>query len=349
MFDINKTLTLVKGGLFEPRETWKAYLQEEKNWQETAMSLTLPLVLVSAIITSILAWIFSSYHLIPMPHSVGDTLIRIIMSLVGLGAVGFIFSYFASMFGGKHDFNKGFAALSLTAIPGLLGSMLGTLPFVGMLLSLGLGILGLVYLYKIIPTYLEVPQAKRVIHFAVSLLVSFVLMAGLGMVFGLSGASGDSYTSNASTSAPTGMFGEFGRQAELMENAEKDTFNPKKDARISEKQMQALLNTLKKTQTYKKTKEASLKKLDEQMNEKKEELSFSDLMKMASGASSAMSTANAEMEVVKSAGANWAEHTWVKEQLRIAVIQQDINDAVKHNYALYKKHAEALSLYGYTP
>ena len=174
-------------------------------------------------------------------------------------------------------------------------------------------------------------------------------MAGLGMVFGLSGASGDSYTSNASTSAPTGMFGEFGRQAELMENAEKDTFNPKKDARISEKQMQALLNTLKKTQTYKKTKEASLKKLDEQMNEKKEELSFSDLMKMASGASSAMSTANAEMEVVKSAGANWAEHTWVKEQLRIAVIQQDINDAVKHNYALYQKYEERLKLYDYAP
>ena len=155
MFDINKILTIVKGGLFSPRKTWKAYLQE------TAISLTLPLVLVSAIITSILAWMFSAYHLVPMLHGLGDTLMRIIISLVGLGAVGFIFSYFTDMFGGKHDFNKGFAALSLTAIPELLGSMLGTLPFVGMLLILGLGILSLVYLYKIIPTYLEVPQAKK--------------------------------------------------------------------------------------------------------------------------------------------------------------------------------------------
>ena len=343
MFDINKTLTLIKGGLFEPKDTWKAYLEEKKGWKETALALTLPLVLVSAVVTSLLAWVFSSY----MPSGIGATLMRIIMSFVGISMASFVFSYAASMFGGKHDFSKGFAALSLAAIPGLIGSMLGALPFVGMLLSLGLGILGLVYLYKIIPSYLEVPQAKRVVHFIVSLLVSFVLMAGLGMLLGLGDAPNSSYASSASTS---GMFGEFGRQAELMENAEQDTFSPKKDARITEKQMQALLHTLKKTQAYKKTKEASLKELDKQMNNKnKEELSFSDIMKMASNAGSAMSTVNAEMEVVKSAGGNWAEHTWVKEQLHIAVIQQDISDTVKHNYALYLKYKDALKMYDYVP
>ncbi len=59
-----------------------------------------------------------------------------------------------------------------------------------------------------------------------------------------------------------------------------------------------------------------------------------------------MATANAEMEVVKSGGGNWAEHQWVKEQLRIASIQKDLNDAVKHNYALYQKYADQLKKYG---
>jgi hypothetical protein len=48
------------------------------------------------------------------------------------------------------------------------------------------------------------------------------------------------------------------------------------------------------------------------------------------------------MEVVKTGGGNWAEHQWVKEQLRVARIQKDINDAVAHNYELYLEFEDEL-------
>ena len=52
-----------------------------------------------------------------------------------------------------------------------------------------------------------------------------------------------------------------------------------------------------------------------------------------------------EMEVVKSAGGNWAEHMWVQESLRTAWIQKDINDTVSHNYELYQEFEEELAPY----
>lgn len=343
MFDIHKTLTLVKGGFFEPREAWQRYLEEKRDWKETAVLITIPLIATTVILTSILAWVFSSY----MQKGMAATLLQLIVSFIGVGIASFIFSYLAGIFGGKHDFDKGLAALSLAAIPAMIGSVLGTMPFIGMVLSLVLGILGLVYLYKIIPSYLDVPQGKIVLHFILSLLATIAIMGGLGILFGLNGSSQNDFVSRAESNVHSGMFGELGRQAELMERAEQDTFVPSKDAEITETQMMALLTTLKKTAAYKKTKEDAIKSLDKQAQNK--DASFSDLMKMASGLGSVVGAANAEMDIVKSAGGNWAEHTWVKEQLRIAVMQKDITDAVKHNYSLYKKHADELSRYGYTP
>jgi hypothetical protein len=56
-----------------------------------------------------------------------------------------------------------------------------------------------------------------------------------------------------------------------------------------------------------------------------------------------MTANNAEMEVVKTGGGNWAEHQWVKEQLRAAAIQQgEGSDALEHNYELYKEYEDEL-------
>jgi hypothetical protein len=62
-----------------------------------------------------------------------------------------------------------------------------------------------------------------------------------------------------------------------------------------------------------------------------------------SGFGNAMSANNAEMEVVKTAGGNWAEHQWIKSQLRTAYVQQgEGSDALEHNYALYRQYEDDL-------
>ena len=44
MFDVNRTVRLIKGALLEPKPTWQAYLSDSDDWRETAKDLTLPLI-----------------------------------------------------------------------------------------------------------------------------------------------------------------------------------------------------------------------------------------------------------------------------------------------------------------
>jgi hypothetical protein len=74
-----------------------------------------------------------------------------------------------------------------------------------------------------------------------------------------------------------------------------------------------------------------------------EQPSAAELSKMYGGIGKTMSATNAEMEVVKTAGGNWAEHLWVKKQLRVASIQLgEGSEANAHNYDLYKKFEDQL-------
>ncbi len=348
MFDPQKTMNLIKDGLVEPGQTWQLYLDENHDWKETATLLTGPLILTSIVLSSILGWVFSSHYMFAPRGGFWATILGLIAGVIGLFVAAFLFSYLASVFKGKHDFNKGFAALSLSAIPAYLGAVLGTLPWIGWLIAIALGITSLVFLYKIIPLYLEVPEDKHAIHYVVSLVSTFIVVFIINMILGVGAYSTgalDVKHEQISSKTTHGMFGDLERQANMVDQAGKDRYEAPKDGEITDAQMATLIMNMQKVSEYRKRQEEQMKKLDEDMKDKKE-FSFSDFGKLTSGISSVMATANAEMEVVKSGGGNWAEHQWVKDQLRIASIQKDLNEAVKHNYALYQKYADQLKQYG---
>lgn len=344
MFDPNKTMSLIKGGLLDSADTWKSYHAENKNWKDTFIGLTGPMILVSVILSAIFMWVFSSFSLFGSQGGIGFILMSLIAAVVSIFVASFIFSYLAGYFKGKHDFNKGFAALSLAAIPAYIGGVFSSLPLIGWLIGLALGILSLIFLYKIIPSYLEVPEDKRVVHFVVALIATFIAILIINLILGVgaykSGAM-DSISRSDSNSVSSGLFGGMERQTKMIEHAENDKFVPPADGKVTDNQIATLILNLQKTADYRKSQEEKLQNLDSQMKDKKG-FSFSDIGKLTSGLNSVMSTANAEMEVVKTGGGNWAEHQWIKDQLRIAKIQKDINDAVKHNYALYQKYADQL-------
>ena len=66
-----------------------------------------------------------------------------------------------------------------------------------------------------------------------------------------------------------------------------------------------------------------------------------------SGLAGVANITNAEMEVVKTGGGNWAEHQWVREQLYVARIQKNINETVEHNYELYQEFEDELDESGF--
>ena len=344
MFDLNKTILLIKDGVLDSEATWKSYLAEGNDWKETFIGLTGPMILVSIILSALITWIFSVFSIFGSQSGIGFTLLSLIGAVISIFMASFVFSYLASFFKGKHNFNKGFAALSLAAIPAYIGGVFSGLPFIGWLISLGFAILSLVFLYKIIPSYLNVPEDKRTFHFIASLILTFMAMLIVNLILGIGAYQSGAMTSiedNHSENISSGLFGGMEKQVNIIEQADNDRFAPPFDGKITEKQMATLILNLKKTTAYQKSQEEKLKNLDNQMKDNKD-FSFSDIGKLASGFSSVLNTANAEMEVVKTGGGNWAEHQWVKDQLRIADIQKDISDAVKHNYALYQKYADQL-------
>jgi hypothetical protein len=344
MFDLDKTLELIRGALLEPQETWVRYRAENRPWTETAALLTGPLIVASVVLAGLLGWIFRSHHMfMGGPGGIVGLIVGLLFAAAGVALASFIFSFFAGVFKGEPDFGRSLAAVSLAAVPAYVGSVLGTLPWIGWLLSLGLGIVTLVFLYRIIPLYLSVPEDKRVLHYAVSIVVTIVASALLGMLLGVGTMSArDGAMMGAghdvSHGRASGLFGDIGRQAEIIERAEQDRYDPPRDGRITRQQMDRYLDVMRKTSDLRTEQDAAL----EELGRRTEEESEFSLRDIGRATGSLMGAATAEMEVVKTGDGNWAEHLWVKEQLRGARIQKDLNEAVRHNHALYQEYAEQL-------
>lgn len=351
MIDLKRTLSLISGGIFDSEQTWRNYLPEAEDWQKTALLLTVPLIILAAVGAYVFGFLGSDASFFGrFRPTIVTTILTMISSAVAAIVVAFIVSALAGAFGGKNSFALGLAATTFAFIPGYVGQAVTWLPWVGALLAFGLFIYGMVLLWKIIPIYLDVPDGKRTGHYILSLLASIVAMVILSMTLGrflmpsMGGPDFDSFSDSNSpgSSAASGMFGGVVRQAELMAAAEEDRYDPPSNGRLKEDQVREFIRVMDRTGELQEQKMQQLKELAEKA-EKDDDVSFRDLGKMMSGVTEVAGLPSTEIEVVKSAGGNWAEHQWVRESLRTAWIQKDINDDVTHNYELYKNFEEKLS------
>ena len=349
MFDINKTLELVKGALVDPEGTWDRYLPEAADWKNTAIVLTGPLIVASGLLSYILGMIFSGRTVFLPSPTIVSTLTNMLVAAVAAVVIAFVVAFLAGVFKGKNSFPLALAATSLAFVPGYLGQALVHLPWIGGLLSLGLGIYGLVLLWRILPKYLDVPDTSHAGHYISSLVASAVALVvlggvlGTGMVGGGIGAPDFSYDGSAARSGSaaksgSGAFAGLERQGKIIEAADNDTYDPPRNGRLSRAQVENFVGVMSKTREYRDSQAKALKDLGEKA-EKNESASWGDAI---SGMAGVMNLTTAEMEVVKTGGGNWAEHQWIKEQLHVARIQKDINASVEHNYEMYLEFQEQL-------
>ena len=353
-FDFNKTLELVKGGLLDHEATWRKYLAENKTWQQTAAVLTGPLILVSflcQLIFSRLVGGFAAYGYEGAGFFIA-LVIGLIMALLGFAVLTGVVWFLANKLEGSAKFDRVFAGVSLALIPSYVASAIGALiPWLGILIALAGGIVSLFFLWKVIPMALEIPDEKRTLHYILSLVVTFVLNFILGLIL-VAPTIGASIASNYGGFADSdrrggnaGMFSEFERQGKLVEAAQRDRFEPPSDGKLDDDQVEELIEVLEKTEAARERYAERMQKMSEEM-EDKDKPSFSDITKVYSGIGGAVGATNAEMEVVKTGGGNWAEHQWVKNQLRAAIIQQgEGSEAIEHNFELYQEYEEELSEY----
>jgi len=352
-FDIKKTLDLIKGGLLDPKNTWTRYLGENPSWQDTAIQLTGPLLIANVLLTLIFSRMIGGYVYFGYGQNFFAALVTgLVFAAIGFAVVVAVFSFLAGVFKGKTNFSRAFAAVSLAAIPSWIAGIVGALiPWVGWLIALAGAILSLVYLYKIIPLALEVPEDKRVVHFIASIVCVFVINLIVAAVLG-TGTMGRGYAardfSRGTDSAPvfgSGMLGEMERQGRLFDAAQSDSYDPPSDGELSELQVEAFADVLRKTRELQAEYAADMEKLGAELEakEKAGTLSPGDLARAYGGMGTAIGANNAEMEIVKTGGGNWAEHMWVKEQLRVARIQRgEGSEALQHNYELYQEYREVI-------
>jgi hypothetical protein len=338
-FNLDATQRWVLGALKDPHATAGAFRDSEPGWQHTLIVLTLPLYVGAAVAGFVLSWVFGQPFMFgAMASAPLWFLVSLAWSVAYVFVAALIFDVFAGVFDGRRDFDAAFAALSLAMVPAVLGGVLSPLPWFGWLIGLVAGIYSLVLLYQFIPVFMTVPEAKRVLHFVVSLIVAIVVnMLVAGTLGALFGPDLDDYLSESSVPESSGgLFGDFERQADVAEQASQDTYEPPADGRLSEAQVKTYARTLERTAQLRERLGKQLENLEQ------EGPSIGDIF---SGVQDATRLATAEMEVVKTAGGNWAEHQWVKNQIEIARIQQDSTPAVAHNYELFLEYQEQIERY----
>ena len=361
----NSIVTKLQQAILQPERLWPEVAAEAKDTGTFLTRTVAPVITVTAVLSALLLKIFG-YHL-PMVGVIRPSLTDMLLQMVGtvviylisIAVLGWIAAYLAGMLGGKNDPARAIAMLFWISVPSILGQILGTLPMVGWIMSLGLGIYSLVLLYRAIPVFLEVPVSDRVKHFIFFLIAAFAVSVVLGMTIGRIFTPRDMMqnirpdimlpqtTEGKSTVTPSAAHtakpenpvedyvksmskGDYDK--EVIQKSAEDRFSPPADGRLTPEQVNRFLELAQKVKTVEKEQAEKLKqKYDHK--EKSEDFSVSDIF---NGLKDFTSLATLEMKVVKTNGGNWAEYQWVKDRVREAYYTPSLNETTAYNAKLLK-------------
>jgi MFS family permease len=196
------------------------------------------LLIASSILSIVFSKLFGTFS---QYAYYGNFFTALVFSLI-MGVLAFIiatlvFGAMAKVFKGKNDFSRAFAAVSFAAIPAWVAAVLGSLiPWLGGFVMLAGGIMSLVFMYKIMPLALEVPDDKRVAHFISSIVViiiinmvlSFFLVPRPSIEQMQRQAYEDAGLKSRGSTTPS-IVSEFERQGRIMEDAGTDVYDPPSD------------------------------------------------------------------------------------------------------------------------
>ena len=347
MFDLQATVRWVTGMLKAPVDTAKTYREADPPWMQTLMQLPLPLVVAGAVLAFLVAWLTGGTFGLGM-LGIGSVIYMLVSSLLWTFLLAVIIDQLAGFFDGEKNFDRAYGLVGLVVVITTAGTVLGAVAWIGWLLSIAASIYAIYLTYQFVPIFLAVPEENRMKHIiatiVVALVAGMILFGILGSVFGGMLGSSAAFTAPdfggeeeeqvfEPESSSGGLFGGLERQANIAEEAGNDRYDPPSDGRLEEAQVQRFVRALEKTAALRDRLTKRFENIDD------ENPSLTDIF---GGAGDAMRLGTAEMEVVKTAGGNWAEHQWVRSALETARVQQDINDTVAHNYALFQKYQEQI-------
>jgi hypothetical protein len=171
--------------LLDRENTWRMYFESSPDWKETAVTLTAPLLLVNVVLSIVFSRLSGGF----VSYGIGQgfleaLVIGLLMAVSGVVLFALVINLMAGVFGGKSDFSRAFAAVTFAMIPSWLAAIAGALiPVIGLFVAMAGGIIGLVFLYQVLPLALAIPEQKRVVHFVSSIVLGIALQMMIGFLF----------------------------------------------------------------------------------------------------------------------------------------------------------------------
>jgi hypothetical protein len=187
MVDVAATVGRIRGMVVDPDATLAEHVQPVPPWAIVAREHAVPLIAGSAAVSTVLSLAF-----VPAAGTTGGGLIELLVLLLVRVAVNFgmvalmaaLVAFFAGMFNGANDFNRGFVLVTLAMTPLYVGEAVLPIPLLGTLAALGGLIYSMIILYRNIPVAMNVPRTSRGRHFFMTLASMFLILMIAGLALG---------------------------------------------------------------------------------------------------------------------------------------------------------------------
>lgn len=168
--DIQGLKTLATGCILNYQEVANEKAQSHGDWRETYKRILLPFIGVMLLGNIFFYAFYAEAGFLFIIPAIG------VMFLAPLIAM-YVLAYTSAYTQGKQDLNASMMCFTLSYIPAAAASIFMVIPIVGTIIAMGGALYGLFILYQIIPTFLSVPDEKRLMHFGMFIVVFFVAAA----------------------------------------------------------------------------------------------------------------------------------------------------------------------------
>jgi len=184
--DIDALIQRIRGVMSNPRATLSADARPAPPWPVAMREHAIPMVGGSAVVAAVLGLLFGGGGAIgPGLFGVLFTLVlKVVVGVAMLAAMGGIAAFFAGMFGGNGEFDSGFVLVVLSMTPFYLGEAVLPLPAIGGFAALAGMIYALYIFYQGIDSVLAVPDEHRVKHFVLVVVTTLMLSILVALIIG---------------------------------------------------------------------------------------------------------------------------------------------------------------------
>ena len=182
----------VKNIMITPKTEWDVIAAETTPVKNVVVGYVIPLAVISAIagfvssalIGHSMGFLGGTYRT-PMMWALALMLYRILAGVAGAFVLAFIVDALAPTFGGQKSYEQAMKLVAYASTGGMVGAVLGIVPWLGVLFALIFGLYCIYLLYLGLPKLMKNPPEKSIAYTAVIIVVAIIVGVIISVVSGI--------------------------------------------------------------------------------------------------------------------------------------------------------------------